>query len=178
MSTATLSAPDSQLVTYGQSDRIFLNVFYELPDLIIQPDVSGVPGNPPWEFTFKERDVMGLPLMELKKKFFDEQDTMFLLVDYMERKDRDDKVLAYKPHCFAVQHVYPNAQCDEATKPLVYTALVYRVAAQMDMLLRQSCFRQADPGIHRATLRDYHGKVLASALASQFMPYALAPKKS
>lgn len=159
------------------SDRSLFNVFYSLPDLVIQPDVSGVPGNPPWEFNFQERDVMGLPLMELKKKFFDQQDTLFLFVEYMDGKARDDSPILYHPHRFAVHQIYPSAQCDEATKPLVYTALVYKVVAEMDLRLRQHIHRQADPGIRKATLRDYNGKVLATALASQFLPYVIAPKK-
>lgn len=158
------------------------NVFYELPDLIIQPITSGVPGNPPWEFRFIERlegaVIAHLSLMDLKKKFFTEQDTLFLEVEYHDGKDREDNPIIYRPHTFAVQHIYPFEQCDEPTKELVYTALVYKVVAEMDLRLRQHCFRQADPGIRKATLRGYNGKVWASSLASQFLPYVIAPKKS
>jgi hypothetical protein len=169
----------------GRDERVLLNVFFEIPDLIIQPGRSLK--NPyatpeelqlaPWEFSFDERTPMGKPAMELKKAYLEEQDIMFLRVEFVDRQERDGKLTVFRPHVIAVKHVHPTHNVDETFKDSVLLALVYKVTAEMEMRLRQTIWRNADPGILKATLTDYDGKKLASSLASQFLLYTL-PKKS
>lgn len=166
----------------AQPPKILLNVFFDLPNLVIHPrqsikDIYNPPPNQtPWEFSFDDHRPMGKTLQQLQEEYRDEQDVMFLQVDFLGRTQNDGTTTLFRPHLIAVRHVSQLANPYTSTKDAVLLALVYKVTAQMEMLLRQTVWRQADPGIHRATLMDYQGRKLAASLASEFLPFPLSKK--
>ena len=160
--------------------RVLFNVYFDLPNLVIQPRTSFKdPYDPPssqspWEFSFEDKATMGKTIQQLQQLYHDQSDIMFLQVEFLGRTERDGSTSLFRPHVFVVKHVTALLNTDHTSKDAILLALVYKVTAQMEMMLRQTIWRQADPGIHRATLLDSTGKKLAYSLASEFLPFPLS----
>lgn len=167
------------MTTFNTPTRYVHNVTFELPNLVIALNQPSKPSDGPldqvypnlWEFALDDRGILGLTLEQIKEKYPEDGKTHVLYVDYVDRTERDGEVSLFHPHVFLVRQVsYPQQRISEQERDNLYTALAYKVVAEMEMYLRQSIWRQADPGIRGATLRCYNGKILARTLSGEFLP--------
>lgn len=147
----------------GESHRTLLNVTFDLPNLVI----AGNDPSTPWEFAID--DSWHLSLMELKKKYFD-QEFNLAHVYFVARLERDSTVTEFRPHRMVVRTINRPQFCSAEELKSVYTAVLYRITTEMDMYLRQHIHRRADPQIHNARLIAPNGIPLAETRASYFLP--------
>lgn len=139
-----------------------LNVVFDLPRIAV--DLPGVsPG--PWQFQFTDYKP-GVPISEIKRELGAMEEEHFIAIVLFEAA-KSDKI--YYPHRFKVEVIErPSAFTKGEFQDALLSALG-RVLTEMEIRLRQSFYRQADPQIGYGRVIDVRCKEIVTTHRARFM---------